>query len=445
MSAMDGDLAGYNDLAMRHVRTSTLAAATLVVAVLATPLQKAPVHADPVTVVNGPLMAEVEAVGDGSVQRLDSLDGSRVELPFVPGGGDFSPDGSRLVYPGAAPDSRGVRRDAVLVRDATGATRVLAFFLAEDVRWSGDGTYVVASSTDPGTGVWSLWRLASGQAPINLVTTPHETPGSFFDVDPDSDLVSYLRHDDIYGVDALTKSPSRLTNNCRTVQTCGAPYRFENLAWAPAGDRILVRYRETDPVDSTEADRLGWLTPGQQVPTPIRSFADNQYANNPLVSPDGTLVAYEIDDNSPSGSHTEFLGSGGTPALPASLPLAHVTWQPCPVGAPCPVFVAPTSTRPSRPAIGRAYSGARGGATTARTTWRAPSSNGGSAITSYKVQAMRLNADNQVVARIATFKPSTARSATMKLRAGRYKFRVRARNVVGAGRWSAPSTIVRSR
>jgi hypothetical protein len=89
------------------------------------------------------------------VQRLDFLHGSRAELPFVPGSeADFSPDGSRMVYLDAARDAGGVWRDAVLVRDAGGATCVLAFFLAEDVRWSGDWTYV-ASAVDPGTGIWS--------------------------------------------------------------------------------------------------------------------------------------------------------------------------------------------------------------------------------------------------------------------------------------------------
>jgi hypothetical protein len=430
---------------MRPLRTSLLAAAALVLAVLATPLQTATVHADSGTVLNGPLLAELEAVGDGAVEKLDFLDGTRVELPFAPGGADFSPDGARMVYLGAAHDAGGVWRDAVLVRTAAGATSVLAFFLAEDVRWSGDGTYVVASAVDPGTGIWSLWRLTAGHAPVNLVTTPQDSPGGFFDVDPDSDLVTYLRYPDVYGVDALTKASSRLTSNCRTVDTCGAPYSFENLAWAPAGDRLLVRYRETGPVDSTAVDRLGWLTPGQQVPTPIRDFADNEYANNPLVSPDGTLVAFQVDDNSPSGSHTELLSASGAPVVPASLPLAHVSWQPCPAGAPCPVFVAPPATAPSRTGIGRAYSGASGGATTARSTWRAPSSNGGSAISSYRVQAMRLSPANHVVARVETTKPASARSARMALRGGRYKFRVRAINVVGAGSWSRASNIVRSR
>jgi hypothetical protein len=58
---------------------------------------------------------------------------------------------------------------------------------------------------------------------------------------------------------------------------------------------------------------------------------------------------------------------------------------------------------------------------------------------------MRLSSANHVVARIATTKPGSARSATMSLRAGRYKFRVRASNAVGTGSWSTASAIVRSR
>jgi hypothetical protein len=58
---------------------------------------------------------------------------------------------------------------------------------------------------------------------------------------------------------------------------------------------------------------------------------------------------------------------------------------------------------------------------------------------------MRLNAANDVVARLTTTAPSSARSATVSLRTGRYKFRVRARNAVGAGPWSSGSNVVRSR
>jgi hypothetical protein len=37
------------------------------------------------TVNDGPLLSQVEAVGDGAVQHLDGLDGTRTLLPFLPG------------------------------------------------------------------------------------------------------------------------------------------------------------------------------------------------------------------------------------------------------------------------------------------------------------------------------------------------------------------------
>lgn len=103
-------------------------------------------------------------------------------------------------------------------------------------------------------------------------------------------------------------------------------------------------------------------------------------------------------------------------------------------------------TVPARPRIRRARSGARGGRDTARAAWLRPRNNGGARITGYQVQALRLRANGSVASRRwSSIRAPRARAATMRLRAGTYRFRVRAFNEAGRSRWSPRSNRVRSR
>lgn len=102
-------------------------------------------------------------------------------------------------------------------------------------------------------------------------------------------------------------------------------------------------------------------------------------------------------------------------------------------------------TAPGAPAIGQASSGALGGAVNATARWNAPSNDGGSPITAYKVQAQKLNASGAVVARVTKSAGAAARSLVVSLTKGRYKFRVAAVNAKGRSAWSANSNIVRAR
>ena len=67
-------------------------------------------------------------------------------------------------------------------------------------------------------------------------------------------------------------------------------------------------------------------------------------------------------------------------------------------------------SRPSSPRIGKATAGAKGGASTAVVRWLAPTSNGGAAVTKYRVLARRLNAQGRVVRSYgsAYLKPASA-------------------------------------
>ncbi len=102
-------------------------------------------------------------------------------------------------------------------------------------------------------------------------------------------------------------------------------------------------------------------------------------------------------------------------------------------------------SRPAPPVIGQATSGVPGGLVTATARWSAPSNTGGTPVTEYRVQAMRLNASGAVVSRQARAAQPSARSLVMRLSSGRYRFRVAAVTVVGHGSWSRSSVVVRAR
>jgi len=99
--------------------------------------------------------------------------------------------------------------------------------------------------------------------------------------------------------------------------------------------------------------------------------------------------------------------------------------------------VTPART-PSAPRIGTASSGAPRGAVNAAVRWAAPVSNGGTAVNGYVITAFRLNARGAVIGQVRSgVIASTRRSATMNLRAGSYRFKIQARNVLGLSSMSA--------
>jgi hypothetical protein len=108
--------------------------------------------------------------------------------------------------------------------------------------------------------------------------------------------------------------------------------------------------------------------------------------------------------------------------------------------------VTPKATVPGAPVIGTASSGVAGGAVTATARWAAPA-HGGSAITGYVVTATRFDtAGNVLGTTTSPLLAASARSYAMTLPAvGSYRFTVVARNVIGAGQPSAPSSLVTGR
>ncbi|WP_242652840.1 peroxidase family protein [Intrasporangium flavum] len=105
------------------------------------------------------------------------------------------------------------------------------------------------------------------------------------------------------------------------------------------------------------------------------------------------------------------------------------------------------ATVPGAPVIGNAANGRQGGAITAIANWAPPASNGGSAITGYRVTALRMGAGNTVLGTtVSALQPATARQLEMTLpQTGNYRFTVQAVNAVGGGAQSARSNQVLGR
>ncbi|MFC7491068.1 MULTISPECIES: peroxidase family protein [unclassified Knoellia] len=104
------------------------------------------------------------------------------------------------------------------------------------------------------------------------------------------------------------------------------------------------------------------------------------------------------------------------------------------------------ATVPSAPGIGTAVAGAVGGAVTATANWGAPATNGGSAITGYRVFALRMDgAGNVLATTTSAVQPAAVRTLSMTLVAGNYRFQVAAINGVGSSARSARSNLVTAR
>ena len=137
----------------------------------------------------------------------------------------------------------------------------------------------------------------------------------------------------------------------------------------------------------------------------------------------GTIGRANLDG---TGATTEFLRTNGATGVAVS-PQATVT-------------------PPGAPAIRTAAAGTAGGASTATARWGPPASTGGSAVTGYRVRALRMSATGTVLATTTSaVQPGSARQLTMTLAAGNYRFTVQAINKAGPGPRSARSNLVAAR
>lgn len=164
------------------------------------------------------------------------------------------------------------------------------------------------------------------------------------------------------------------------------------------------------------------------------------------------VTGYRVDVITPTGTLQRATISVGNvlsttvTGLPAGVPYRFRVRAVNPVGS------GPNSalsvTIPGAPAVSTttgARAGTAGGALTASVTWGAPST-GGSAITGYRVFALRMSSTGTVLASTASaVQPATARTLSMTLAAGNYRFQVIAINAVGISARSARSNLVAAR
>ncbi len=164
-------------------------------------------------------------------------------------------------------------------------------------------------------------------------------------------------------------------------------------------------------------------------------------ANGPLVAAAVTATATGATLNpnanlQPNTLYTARLLTGITDTAGAAL--VPVTWS---------FTTAGTATAPGAPAIGTAASGVAGGTITATANWAAPTTTGGSAITGYRVFALRMSAAGAVLQTTqSAVLASTARTLVMALpQTGNYRFQVVAINAAGTSTRSARSNLVAGR
>jgi hypothetical protein len=117
--------------------------------------------------------------------------------------------------------------------------------------------------------------------------------------------------------------------------------------------------------------------------------------------------------------------------------------------APLPPVLAPPSPSeltPPAPRLRAATSGSRGGRVTATARWRGPAGVVAGTVGRYQVRAIRVGRHGAVLAvKVSPRLASSARSRTMSLTRGAYRFQVRSVNAAGASAWTVRSNKVRAR
>jgi hypothetical protein len=179
--------------------------------------------------------------------------------------------------------------------------------------------------------------------------------------------------------------------------------------------------------------QLSWTPPannGGGTITAYRVYVDGNESGDVAGNSTGATV-----NNVPSGVHD--FGVAAVNSAGAG-PQAHVVVD---------ATEDANEAKPGKPRIGKATPGKRGGARTARITWRPPAGATNPAINGYRVIAYRENKRGKFV-KIATspvYSPATRATNFTASSKARLKFAVKARNALGFGPLSAKSNAVRPR
>jgi len=239
---------------------------------------------------------------------------------------------------------------------------------------------------------------------------------------------------------------------------CASPRTYdEQLAGL-----YTFKVKATDRAGNTGAPASYTFQIGESVPaapTDVTATAGDTSATVQWTAPTGPVSSYRLQVRDIAANTSRMVyGIGGTAASTVVTGLTNGRSYDFRVRALNSTGVGPFSaqsnavtpqgsaTRPAKPLIGTAVSGVAGGAVTATANWSPPASDGGSAITGYRVTALRMSSTGTVLSRkTSALLAAGTRSLQMTLAAGNYRFTVRAYNAVGQSPLSARSNLVTAR
>jgi hypothetical protein len=271
-----------------------------------------------------------------------------------------------------------------------------------------DGTHSISRSADVDGGTWSTVfdasQLGALEGTVTVTAAHAPTPGT-----PELNTRTLVR-------DVVAPAPPTAVPN-------GGSFEGSTqvvLSPAAAGDRIYYTLGDGSQAAPTATPRLRYTGP----------FS---------ISESRTIKAIAFD-------------AAGNPSPMVTLDFVRTLPTPpivTPPTATPPVITVPPSRGaaaivPLSPAIGKAKPGRRGGKDTATARWRAPVANG-AVVSGYEVRALQLRPGKSAKKRPPVAVGSDARKLKMSLRAGKYKFQVRAVSAAGRSPWSERSAQVRAR
>jgi dipeptidyl aminopeptidase/acylaminoacyl peptidase len=315
-------------------------------------------------VANGPIYFRVGGGDDGTQIEAVEPDGSEQGVVFD---GEpmriaeiaWSPDGTRIAYQNPIADERGI-----FVANPDGSDAVRMTEGANDAwpSWSPDGTRIVFSST----------RYDPSIEPCEPAGADATCPTDLYTIDVDGSNITRLTSDpaaeyrarwspmgDLIAFERNTEPPPLMRPAIFTMNADGTDVRQVSTgdggsdfwpSWSPDGSTIVfaaIRKEDwgiwaADADGSNERMILGGTGAG--------------YVDNPVSSPDGTLIAFvgnlAINDYSPDDALYVMRSDGSNVTPIADAPgigvAGDIAWQPIPAPA---APVQPTSPpQPSEPA-----------------------------------------------------------------------------------------------
>jgi hypothetical protein len=255
-----------------------------------------------VAVGQGVILFTSDRSGSQHLYRV-GLDGSDlVDLTPSTAGccGDWSPDGSRIVFSGPA---------GITVMDQDGTHPTPLGLDGVEPRWSPDGTRLAFTSGATFTSDGTIHvATADGSAVQDL------GPGRSPDWSPDGSRIVFYRQGscflDVCGANIYVMHEDG-THVRRLTNSTGVGVFFGYPAWSPDGGRIAIRYRAFLGGNRIEIINLAG---GDRV-----RLAGTAGTGLPVWSPDGSSLAFAGYGNNGGPPHlTVVPATGGTPVVLAS-------------------------------------------------------------------------------------------------------------------------------